>query len=58
MWSTEYKPGYYIQGYCDKDECTAVYSPTGYGYEWIKQCKNIQAAKIAITKHVKARGNK
>jgi hypothetical protein len=53
MWSIEYRPGYYIQGYCDRDECTASHSPSGYGHDWIKTCKSSHAAKIAVTKHMK-----
>lgn len=52
MWSQLYK-GYYIQGYFAQPECIALYSPTGYGYEWRKECKSLHAAKLAITKHIK-----
>lgn len=51
MWSTTYK-GYYIHGYCDRDECTALCSPTGYGYTWKKAVKSMRAAKLAITRHI------
>ena len=53
MFTFEYRTGYYIHGYVDKPECKAQYSPSGYGYEWLKNCKSLHAAKIAITKHIK-----
>lgn len=52
MWTVKYK-GYYIHGYCDRDECTALHSPSGYGYIWKRECKSYRAAQIAITKHIK-----
>lgn len=54
MWTIQYKPKYYISGTNDGPECRVQYSPSGYGYEWMKLCKSLQAAKIAITKHAKA----
>lgn len=53
MWTFEYRTGYYIHGCVNKLECQAQHSPTGYGYEWLKNCKSLHAAKIAITKHIK-----
>lgn len=53
MWSQLYKGAYYIQGTFNKEACIALYSPTGYGYEWRKECKSLHAAKLAITKHIK-----
>ena len=54
MWSKTYKtPFYYIQGTFQGNECVALYSPTGFGYEWRVVCKSEQAAKIAISKHIK-----
>lgn len=50
MWSINYK-GYYIQGHCDREQCTALCSPTGFGHTWRTQCKSLHAAKLAITKH-------
>lgn len=52
MWTIPYK-GYYVQGYCNKPECVAMKSESGYGYEWRVLCKSLQAAKIAITKHIR-----
>lgn len=53
MWTKQYKPGYYLSGTLNGPETVALYSPTGFGYEWRKVCKNERAAKIAITKHIK-----
>lgn len=57
MWTFEYRTGYYIHGYIDKPECQAQYSPSGHGCEWLKHCKSLHAAKIAITKHIKGSNN-
>lgn len=53
MWTHQCKPGYYIQGSFDKETCTVLYSPSGFGYEWRKECKNLQAAKLAVSKHIR-----
>ena len=57
MWPFQYRPGYYISGNFDSTSCTVIYSPTGYGNEWTKECKSVHAAKLAITKHVKENEN-
>lgn len=54
MWSTTYK-GYFINGVFTDDRCEVLYSPSGFGYEWRKECKSLVAAKLAITKHIKMR---
>jgi hypothetical protein len=53
--SFQYRPGYYIQesDLSGTKEITALYSPSGYGYEWRKECKTIAGAKRACTKHAK-----
>lgn len=55
MWSFEYKPGYYIQGYCDREECRVIHSPSGFGGDQLGTFKSAHAAKIASTKHAKGR---
>jgi hypothetical protein len=60
FWSSLYRPGYYIQGHHDrtlqKEVISVSYSPSDYGHEWHKECKSLHAAKIAITKHMKSKG--
>jgi hypothetical protein len=52
----QYKKGYYINSdtYPDERHITALHSPSGYGGEQLGEFKSIQAAKIAITKHIDA----
>lgn len=52
MWTTTYK-GYFIHGYCDKDECRVQKPHHPTQTYWEKACKSLHAAKLAITKHLK-----
>jgi len=56
FWSINYKQDYSIQGsILDRKETIIVlHSPSGYGYDWKRECKSVHAAKIAVTKHIKA----
>ena len=53
MWSQRYK-GCYIQGHFDQDACQVLESPSGMGFIWKTTCKSMHAAKLAITRHLKA----
>ena len=46
MFTIQYK-GFYINCYCDKDECRIVYKAFQH------QCKSLHAAKIWIAKFLK-----
>lgn len=54
MWSHMYK-GYYLSGKFGASECTALCSPSGFGYTWRKVCCSAHAAKCAVTKHSKGK---
>ena len=49
MWTIEYKPGYYIHGYCDKPACKWQ----GPDYVVHHVC-SLRVAKEAIRKAIKA----
>lgn len=49
MWTISYK-GFFIHGYCDKDECSI-----GGGHLTNVKRKSLHAAKMAITSHLKSR---
>jgi hypothetical protein len=49
MFTKQYKPGYFIHGYCDRPECA------WQGPDYIvHKAESIHAAKIAITKAIKS----
>jgi len=50
MWTVNYK-GYYIHGYCDRDQCR-VMDPVG-GVD-VGTFKSLHAAKCAITRRSNA----
>lgn len=55
MWSCKYK-GFYIQGSFGTDQVQALESPSGFGYVWRQGCRSLHAAKLAITRRLKATG--
>lgn len=56
MWTIKYKNAY-INGYCDKDLCSVVISPSGYGYTKQFWCRSLHAAKCRITRYNRETGN-
>ncbi len=54
MWTVEYKPGWYISGYFDRDECTySKADANGFGVYGFYKASSVLGAKRAITQAIK-----